>query len=165
VTIHLTTPDPRLLLLLARVSPATPATPLSVVRRGTPGTGPYMVESFVPDREIIFVRNPNFHVWSGAARPDGYPDEIVLRAGASGDRAVDAVAAGRADLLLGGPPSDRIPELRTRYTSQLHFVPQAATAFLFLNTRRAPFDDARVRRAVNFAVDRAEVKRLHGGSE
>jgi peptide/nickel transport system substrate-binding protein len=165
VTIHLTTPNPRLLFMLAGASPASPKTPLSIVRRGTPGTGPYMVESFVPGREIVFARNPNFHVWSGAARPDGYPDQIVLRAGISGDRSVDAVAAGRADLLLLAPPPDRLPELRARYTSQLHFAPQAATAFLFLNTRRAPFDDARVRRAVNFAVDRAEVARLHGGSE
>jgi peptide/nickel transport system substrate-binding protein len=165
VTIHLTTPNPRLLFWLTRVSPASPKTPLSIVRRGTPGTGPYMVESFVPDREITFVRNPKFHVWSGAARPDGYPDEIVLRGGLSGDKAVDAVAAGRADLLLFGPPPDRVPELRTRYTSQLHLAPQSATTFLFLNTRREPFDDARVRRAVNFAVDRAEVARLHGGPE
>ena len=165
VTIHLTTPNPRLLFWLTGVSPASPKTPLSIVRRGTPGTGPYMVESFVPDREITFVRNPKFHVRSGAARPDGYPDEIVLRGGLSGDRAVDAVAAGRADLLLFGPPPDRVPELRTRYTSQLHLAPQSATTFLFLNTRREPFDDARVRRAVNFAVDRAEVARLHGGPE
>ena len=165
VTIHLTTPNPQLLSWLTGVSPAAPKTPLSIVRRGTPGTGPYMVESFVPDREITFVRNPKFHVWSGAAHPDGYPDEIVLRGGLSGDKAVDAVAAGRADLLLFGPPPDRVPELRTRYTSQLHLAPQSATTFLFLNTRREPFDDARVRRAVNFAVDRAEVARLHGGPE
>jgi YVTN family beta-propeller protein len=165
VTIHLTTPNPRLSFWLTGVSPASPKTPLSIVPRGTPGTGPYMVESFVPDREITFVRNPKFHVWSGAARPDGYPDEILLRGGLSGEEAVDAVAAGRADLLLFGPPPDRVPELRTRYTSQLHLAPQSATTFLFLNTRREPFDDARVRRAVNFAVDRAEVARLHGGPE
>lgn len=37
--------------------------------------------------------------------------------------------------------------------------------FLFLNTRLPPFDDLRVRRAVNYAVDRAAVARSQGGPE
>src|SRR6266508_3550992 len=37
--------------------------------------------------------------------------------------------------------------------------------FLFLNTRLRPFDDVRVRRAINYAVDRAAVVRTQGGPE
>lgn len=166
VTFRLTEPNPSFLRRLVDVSPVPRGTPLAVQpAKPVPGTGPYMLESFVPGREARFVRNPQFRVWSQAARPDGYADEIVLRATPEGDAAVDAVAQGRADVLLGGPPPDRLPELKTRYPSQLHLVPQRATAFVFLNTRTPPFDHLRVRRAVNFAVDRAKVVALHGGAD
>ena len=166
VTLRLTEPNPSFVLWLADVSPVPPGTPLNVTpTKPVPGTGPYMLESFVPGREARFVRNPRFRVWSQAARPDGYTDEIVLRVGSKPNAAVDAVAQGRADVLLADLPPDRLPELKTRYPSQLHLVPQRATAFLFLNTRTPPFDDLRVRRAVNFAVDRAKVVALHGGAD
>ena len=166
VTFRLTEPNPSFLRLLVDVSPVQRGTPLEVQpAKPVRGTGPYMVESLVPGREARFVRNPQFRVWSQAARPDGYADEIVLRATPAGDAAVDAVVRGRVDVLLGGPPAGRLPELKTRYPSQLHLVPQRATAFVFLNTRTPPFDDLRVRRAVNFAVDRAKVVALHGGAD
>ena len=47
--------------------------------RPVPGTGPYAIESFVPDRQVKLVRNPHFRVWSEAARPAANPDEIVFR--------------------------------------------------------------------------------------
>ena len=166
VTFRLTEPNPSFLRLLVDVSPVQRGTPLEVQpAKPVRGTGPYMVESLVPGREARFVRNPQFRVWSQAARPDGYADEIVLRAKPAGNAAVDAVVRGRVDVLLGGPPAGRLPELKTRYPSQLHLVPQRATAFVFLNTRTPPFDDLRVRRAVNFAVDRAKVVALHGGAD
>ena len=40
-----------------------------------------------------------------------------------------------------------------------------ATDFMFLNVREPPFDDVRVRRAVNFATDRARTVALFGGAE
>jgi len=167
VTFRLTEPNPRLPLLLTAAAPAPKDTPLRVVRgRQPPGTGPYTVESYVRGREARFVRNPRFRVWSPAARPDGYPDEIVWRLGETNDdKIVPFVTRGAVDVLPQGSPQGRIGELKTRYASQLHPVPQKATTFLFLNTRQRPFDDVRVRQAVNFAIDRAKVASLHGGEE
>jgi YVTN family beta-propeller protein len=163
VTFRLSAPNPHFLLQLAAVPPIPQGTRLkSDPTKPPPGTGPYMVESFVPSRELTLVRNPKFQVWAPAARPDGYADEIVWRV-VKLEKGVDMVAAGRADLVQ--VPNDRVTELKARYGAQLHLVPQNATTFLFLNTRQRPFDDVRVRRAVNFAIDRAQVVKLHGGSD
>ena len=58
-----------------------------------------------------------------------------------------------------------IAELRTRYGARLHTDPAAQTHFVFLNVLAPPFDDARVRRALNYAVDRGRVAELLGGPE
>ena len=71
---------------------------------------------------------------------------------------------GKADY-VGSPPSARLGELAARYTTQLHVFPSTATRALFLNTRVPPFDDLRVRRALNFALDRRELVRLSGGTD
>jgi peptide/nickel transport system substrate-binding protein len=104
---------------------------------------------------VRLARNPYFHQWSPAAQPDGYPDQIVYRIGASTTTAVTAVEHGRADYTLDGPPPERVSQVETRFASQVHLNPNDATIYLVLNTRQAPFNDLRVRRALNYAIDRA----------
>jgi peptide/nickel transport system substrate-binding protein len=77
---------------------------------------------------------------------------------------VAAVERGQADLAYVTPET-RPEELEARYASRLNLHPEQATVFLFLNTRLAPFDDVRVRRAVNLAVDRAAVASTLGGPQ
>jgi peptide/nickel transport system substrate-binding protein len=127
-----------------------------------PATGPYEIVRYSPAHEVKLVRNPYFHEWSPAARPDGYPDQIVWRIGASPSAAVTAVEQNRADYTIDSPPADRLSQITTRFASQLHPNPNDFTAALFLNTRVAPFNNASVRRALNYAVDRPEVARLIG---
>jgi peptide/nickel transport system substrate-binding protein len=165
VTFRLTAPNANFLLQLAYLPPIPSGTPMRRIRaKPPPGTGPYMVENFLPRRELRLVRNPKFRVWAPAARPDGYVDEILWRV-AEPNKALNDVAAGRADILLTAVPTERVSELKARYGKQLHIVPQNATTFLFLNTRQRPFNDVRVRRSISFAVDRAKVAALHGGAD
>ena len=70
---------------------------------------------------------------------------------------------GQADLAF--IDGTRPEELEARHPSRVHRHPEQATVFLFLNTRLPPFDDLRVRRAVNLAVDRAAVARSLGGPQ
>jgi peptide/nickel transport system substrate-binding protein len=172
VSFHLTRPDPNFLFNLAQptalVVPAeTPAEDLGT--RALPATGPYMVQTFAPKQRIVAVRNPHFREWSRAAQPDGYPDTIEwILAGEDGspidrDAAVDAVQRGQADYYDDQPPDDRIDELTTRYTSQTHLYPFQGSFLMYLNTRVAPFDDPRVRRAISYAVDRRAVQDLYPG--
>ena len=167
IVFHLRRPDAEFLYsLLAFPSPIPPGTPdRDVATHAVPSTGPYEVGSYVPRRVLTLVRNPHFRVRSRTARPNGFPDEIKISLHGSREAAVTAVQRGEADLSMG-IPGDRFEEVRTRYAPQLHLNPEPATMFfVFLNTRIAPFDDIRVRRAVNYAVDRAAVARSVGGPE
>jgi YVTN family beta-propeller protein len=163
VTFRLSRPAPLFLFHIAYLYPMPPGTPSrDIGTRPIAATGPYAIETYVPGRQVTFVRNPHFRVWAEAARPDGYPDEIVFRFG-EGAQGVTAVAQGKADVLLAGVPPDRIEEVRVRYPRQLHVEPQRATMFLFLDTTQTPFTDVRVRRAVNYAIDRRWLVELGGG--
>jgi YVTN family beta-propeller protein len=168
VTFHLTRPDPDFLYKLAL--PFADAVPAGTaakerVRRPLPATGPYMIEKYEPERLLTLVRNPRFHEWSRAAQPNGYPDRIEF--GGTDEAAVTAVEHGEADWVGSNAvpiPSDRLRELSSRFATQLHRDPQATLVAYFLNTHVAPFDDLRVRQAVNYAVDRGAVVRLSGGA-
>ena len=167
VTIHLSRPDPNLLAVLAlpfanAVAPS--ASRAEAKGRGLPATGPYLVADYRPGREVRLVRNPYFHVWSGAARPDGYPDEILLTQ-IDDRRAVAAVEHNRLDTALSerlGPAE--LKRLALRYPDRLRVAPLMGTLLVALNTTRAPFDRLEARRAVAYALDRGALVRIGGGS-
>jgi peptide/nickel transport system substrate-binding protein len=55
--------------------------------------------------------------------------------------------------------------LKTRVPAQLHPATIPTTAFYPLNTRLRPFDDVRVRRALNLAIDRRALVQRYGGPD
>jgi peptide/nickel transport system substrate-binding protein len=170
VTFHLVAPDPeflyKLALQFAYVVPAD--TPLKEARtQPLPATGPYVIASYRPEH-VTLVRNPHFHEWSRAAQPDGYPDEIVFESGGTPDRAMNDVVRGKADIVTswsGAPSQGQVAAIKTRYASQVHTNPQPGIVALFLNTRVPPFDRLAVRRALNYAADRAAAVQLAGGPD
>jgi peptide/nickel transport system substrate-binding protein len=118
-----------------------------------------MIESYVPGRALTLVRNPYFQVRSRLARRDGFPDEIEFRL--VGPAGVTAVERGRADVAFAATedPEDAraLEDFKARHASQVDVHSVQATVLLFLNTTHPPFDDVGVRRAVNYAVDRAAI--------
>jgi YVTN family beta-propeller protein len=168
VTFHLKSPDPDFLnsLTVGGLASAVPAgTPFHDMGwTPIPGTGPYRIAS-ASNREVRYVRNPRFREWSHAAQPQGNPDEIDLRFGRSPEQEVRAIEDGQADTMAENPPADLLPALERRFSSQLHSWPSNVTEFFQFNTRVPPFDDVRVRRALNFAIDRGALIRLFGGPE
>ena len=164
VTFHLVAPNPEFLQRLTLTDAvAVPATaPIrNVGLHPLPATGPYMFSTVTNNRGVL-VRNPYFREWSHAAQPDGYPDRLVYRLAANPEAEITAIERGSADFAFDGVPPDRINELQTRFASQLYVSRMAATDELVLNTRIAPFNDIRVRRALNYAIDRAKIARLLG---
>jgi len=166
IVFRLRRPESDFLRSLIFVSPIPRGTPDSDIEtRPIPSTGPYMIESYVPGRALKLVRNPHFTVWSRIARPDGFADEIELRL----DRlsaGVTAVEQGRADVAsadLEHPEGvEALEAFRARFPARVHVGAHQATVLLFLNTTHPPFDDVRVRQAVNYAIDRAAIAGSYG---
>ena len=165
VTFRLTRPDPEFMwkLALQFAYPVPRGTPNAWQKHhAIPGTGPYTVAVTEP-KELRLVRNPYFREWSRAAQPDGYPNEIVfaLRPNLDDAAAIRAVDRGKLDWISWAVPSTA-QELLLRHRSRLRVDPWHATTYMALNTRLRPFNDIRVRRALNFAVDRDALARQEG---
>jgi peptide/nickel transport system substrate-binding protein len=170
VTFHLVAPDIdfpyKLSLTFAAAVPS--GTPLRGLKHPPPGTGPYKIVSFRSGHAARLVRNPHFRPWSSDAQPDGYPDVITASIVSDLDRQVQDVLRGRADVATPysfGRPASRLRSLERRYAAQLRIDPGGNVFYLFLNTRRAPFADARARRAVEYAIDRGKLADAAGAPE
>jgi YVTN family beta-propeller protein len=166
VTFHLATPDPdflyKLSMTFANVMETGTVPADAFATKPFPGTGPYMIAS-VTSTVVRLVRNPHFRSWDLQLRPAGYADEIVWRSGVKPADQVRMVQSGAADFMDDQIPADAFAQLETRYAPQLHLAAQSTT-FMFLNTKLPPFNNLDVRHAVNFAVDRAAVAELRGGT-
>jgi peptide/nickel transport system substrate-binding protein len=166
ITFHLRRPDPEFVykLTIPFAYPVPPSVPdEEQVAPGVPGTGPYMLQAPMTDEELTLIRNPNFQVWSLAARPDGYVDRIEWRFGMGPEAQVEAVIGGGADLAFDPAYSERLEDLKVRFPAQVYSSPQAGTYFAVLDTRVPPFDNRDVRRAMSFALDRGRIVDIFGG--
>jgi peptide/nickel transport system substrate-binding protein len=170
VTFHLGAPDPdfpsKLALALAYAIPRGVPNH-DVGRRPIPATGSYRIATYRPGHELRLVRNPVFREWSADAQPDGYPDQIAWKLGVDHRRGITAVEQGRADWMLSlgqGLPQAIARDLQRRIPARLHSNPLMQTDYFIFNVNVPPFDDVRVRRAVNYALDRAAIARLFGPS-
>lgn len=155
VVIRLDQPTPYLLELLTHQT-SIPVHPASVERFGgaftRPGTlvsnGPYLLRDMVPNDRITLVRNPHFR--DAGAIPIEAVAFIPTPDLAS---AVRRFAAGEIDS-LADLPGDQMASLRQRFGGQVILGPALGVYALAVNTRKAPFSDARVRRALSLVIDR-----------
>ena len=164
VTFRLSAPDPDFLYKLAFgfTAPVPSYIPAREAGRDpVPGTGPYMITWYVPGRRVVFARNPYFREWSAAAQPAGFPDRIVWTFGTSLTREAAEIETGRADWT--NDPLPGVAGLRARFPAQVHISTLPEIVFAAFNTRVAPFNDPRVRRAFSLAADRNRFVGALGG--
>ncbi|MCG0996568.1 ABC transporter substrate-binding protein [Acetobacter persici] len=166
ITFHLAQPDTEFLQKLAFthavILPAS--TPdHDIGNEPIPGTGPYRVTSYDPNKILRLDRNPYFHVWDAQAQPDGYPDGIDYSFGIPDEAAVTAVENGQYDWMADTVPMDRLGELGSRFTAQTHVTPHPAMYFIPMNVNLPPFNQIKARQAVNYALNRKAMVILYGG--
>lgn len=145
-------------------------------------TGPYMFEGsenmdfslpadeqepaagYTPQRSIVLVRNPSWSAETDDLRP-AYADEITIEIGGTIPDLYNKVTAGDLDYVMDPPEADTLKEYSTDPDLQdrLHVYPQPATSYTSMNLGVPPFDDVQVRKAVNYAYDKAGGRQLAGG--
>lgn len=149
----------------ALLPPGTPAE--DQTSNPAPATGPYMITDVRPGRSWEYERNPAWAA-NGEAMPefpDGHVDEIKLEVRSNQNTQVDEVEKGKVDWMKNPPPPERYAQVRERYEgTQFIEEPTISIYYFWMNTREPPFDDVRVRRAVNHAVDPEALERIFAGS-
>lgn len=168
IVIHLVRPERSFSRKLAMtfVAPVPPGTPMHDRSfRPPPATGPYVVTRSTP-RGWTYERNPEWRLHNRRLMPwipSGHLDTIRIKVVHDVERAVREVERGKLDWISEELPGPIYASLRHRFRSRVRLEPTLSTEYLWLNTSKPPFDDVRVRRAVNYAVDRTVFARLTGG--
>lgn len=114
------------------------------------GSGPFMLESYVPNSEVVLVKNPNYYL---EGRP--YLDEVIIRIIPTEASQIAALRSGTVNLMFSPDP---LIDQRTQDIQGLRtFQPtnKSATPAWWFNQTKPPFDDVRVRRAFSLAIDRS----------
>ncbi len=122
------------------------------------GTGPFKLDSYRTDQQVVMVRNPDYF------KPGlPYLDRLVFRVVPDSNAQTVALLAGEADYLplVAAPDVERLrarPELTTAQTA---FGTGGGNCIntLSFNLDRKPLADLRVRQAIAHAIDREQLLR------
>ncbi|MDX6486965.1 MAG: peptide/nickel transport system substrate-binding protein, partial [Gaiellaceae bacterium] len=129
-----------------------------------PSSGPYMIQSYKPNKQAIVVRNPNFDAATFDGNvPAGNPDKMTVDIIGDPGVALTRTLNGTDDYDFQQPPSDRLAEVQNSHADQIKVYTPANTYYYFMNNRVAPFDNVKVRQAVNYAINREALVRIYGG--
>ena len=112
------------------------------------GTGPYQLKSYAKDAVIRYDANPSY--WG----PKPKSDKLVFVITPDSTVRAQKVKAGECDIALSPKPQD-VADAKQNPALKVVETPAFMTAFVALNTQKKPFDNEKVRQAVNLAFDRA----------
>jgi peptide/nickel transport system substrate-binding protein len=132
--------------------------------RNAMGTGPFLLVSREPDRRTVLAPNPNW--WD---KPEHNLTRVEFNVISNDATRVAALISGELDMLYTVPPQDT-DRLRRTPNVTVHQQAEMRTIYLGFDQLRPellksdvkgrnPFQDVRVRRAVNHAIDRNAITR------
>ena len=168
-TIKITLSEPRgaflyeLAIPFASVVPGdTPAKNMS--KTPPPGTGCYAIQNVTLNRGYELVKNKNFSPsLKGTAADSCNADQINVTIDPQTSSQVTKITRGDLDFMVDNPPPDRVAELKSRYQDRFHQFATNSSFYFFMNTEAPPFDNLKVRQAVNHAIDVNAINRAQGG--
>lgn len=118
------------------------------------GSGPYVIGEVNPSESVVLKRNENYTSFSPLSTVDGAPflDEIEYRWIPDDSVRVGSLSSGQVDVASGIPPRN-VSELTDNGFTLATVDRPGAPYSIYINTDRAPWDDIRVRQALQKSVD------------
>ncbi|MBC7878062.1 MAG: ABC transporter substrate-binding protein [Anaerolineales bacterium] len=111
------------------------------------GTGPYMIESYTADQELVLTQNTEY--WGGWE--EGQYEKVLVTFVPEATTRQQLLEGGEVDLVTS-VPADSFASFAENpdYTTSLE--PALFNYTAFFNTLKAPLDDVKVRQALSYAI-------------
>ncbi len=120
------------------------------------GTGPFMLKEYVRGDHITLLRNPDYNWASEIYDHEGpaYLDEIVFKFISEATVRGGTLETGETMMINEVPPEDYVRfAADSKYTTYNIIQPGTPLA-IAMNTSKAPFDDLKVRQALEYGIDK-----------
>jgi ABC-type transport system substrate-binding protein len=163
IIFHLRAPDPIFIHKLAM--PFAAAIPPKVAEkwgddfsRHVIGSGPFMLREWIAGQRIVLVRNPHYFI-HGVPRLDAIDEQI----GVNPELQWLKFESGEID--VAAIPPDEFPYVMKtpRLKALTLHITTLSTDYLGMNCQMKPFDDVRVRRAINYAIRKPKLIAILNG--
>ncbi|GGX98270.1 ABC transporter substrate-binding protein [Streptomyces anandii] len=131
-------------------------------------SGPYRIDTYERGKKLVLVRNPHWDPATDQVRK-AYPDRIVVQQGLKRGQIDDRIIASSGADASAVEWSDMDPASiakvlpRPEVKKRLAAEQTGCTDMLALNTSRAPFDNLKLRQAMQYAVDKSAQVTANGG--
>jgi peptide/nickel transport system substrate-binding protein len=117
------------------------------------GTGPFKFLEWIPNNRCVVVRNENYWEMGEDGKPLPYLDQITLKQIIDDSVRVVELQTGNV-AMVDRIPAESMDIIRGDANLDLVRNPTATTFRLYLNMRRPPFNNLKLRQAINYAFDR-----------
>lgn len=162
--VHMSQPWPIFLRMLPHMLVVSRAVGDQMVTRPV-GTGPFRFVSWERGTQVVLERYDGYYGGAPELPPVGpaRARRVIFRVIPEDSTRVAALLAGEVDLITR-LPVDAIPTIERDPNLEVLRVNGTRSYFLEMNVNRPPFDDVRVRRAMNHALDvQAVIDTVLGG--
>lgn len=124
----------------------------------TVGTGPFEFSSWSFNNQLVLTRNEDY--WKGAS---GLPG-VVIKVIPDTETQSMMFESGELDILDLDYAADSVDRFTETYPDQIVQGPRVGIVYFTMNFNKEPFQDVRVRKAVQMSIDRqAILDALYGG--
>lgn len=152
------------LMFVAPVPRGTPNEDLSA--NPPPGTGPYVLTNVKPGSGWEYERNPQWKTNSKLMPeyPTGHVGGATVKIVRDPQTQVNDIEQGKYQWMQTPVPASRFASVKEKFEgTQFKINPSPNTSYFWMNTKVAPFNDLKVRQAVNYAVDQRALERIYSG--